>query len=315
MKKRKISIILIIAILCTGLNTNVIQAKPYDYKKNIDNNAFENKRSSQPSRYRNWGIDGNNFYWKQYKTHNGTTHNTKMEGWMAVEYAERGPETMEETIPDIVFPVDNGYKGEMYIGREVRQKGDSPKTYDPHDPDAPDTPSDWPYKDFEPPTDAELIQMMMYYINQGDWRSFFMDGSSETFAQSGCLACSVAMILSYLTGSQVKPTDLNKYINSDALLDCKAALAAYGYGYRNITTNVMQNMVNLLQAKSPCIVHIRGQWGPYHTTDNGHFLVAYGYDSGGIYVMDPGKRKNHYIPYEEWSKVNDLYVREVYPLH
>ncbi len=319
MKKKKISFIVLTAIILSFATPNSTFAEPYDYKEGVDNNAFEDTRNNQTRTYRSWGQDGNNFFWKEYNTHHSVTptHLTDAEGWITIEYSERGPETMEETIPGIVFPVDNEYNGDFFIGKEVHEITKEPMPENPddeHSGEEPETPSLWPYEDFDYPDDASLIEMMMYYINQGDWRDFYMDHSGETFAKSGCLASSVAMILSHYLGYQVKPTELNQYINSKAQLDCATALAAYGFGYRNVTTNVMQNTINNLRDGKPCIMHIRGQWGKYHTTDNGHFLVAYGYDNGGIYVMDPGKRANHYIPYEDWGHVNDLYLREVYRL-
>ena len=159
----------------------------------------------------------------------------------------------------------------------------------------------------------ELAAMINYYINQGDYPDVIRGLSKETIKKSGCLDSTVAMIASFWSGKQVPVTFVSQYVGAGAQLDTARALSQFGLRQSgNIYGNFVDGVKAELNAGHPPIVHIRGEWGSYHTSSNGHFLTIYSYDDNGFYVMDPGKRANHYIPYSAWASAGDLYYRKVY---
>ena len=177
-----------------------------------------------------------------------------------------------------------------------------------------------PGEDFEKPDGTKVLDMYKY-LNQGLYGDVMRGSSGESVAESGCLDCSVAMIAMYYLRRDIPITEISKYVNSKGALDTPTALAQYGLRRGADTySNVIDGIVGEINADRPVIVHIRGQWNSsedgrsLHGTNNGHFLVAIGYDEHGIIVLDPGKRANNTgsIAYEDWGHVNDLYYRPVY---
>lgn len=182
---------------------------------------------------------------------------------------------------------------------------------DPQNIDVPDGES------FIPP-EGENILKMYEYLNQGVYSDVYRGLSNETIKQSGCLDCSVAMIVMYYMQQNVDITEISAYVNKSGALRTGDALNAYGLAQgENTYTDFKNGVINEINNNRPTIVHIKGNWTSsagesLHSTENGHFLVAYGYDDAGIYVLDPGNRKNTYVLYEDWGTVNELYYRPVY---
>ncbi len=144
-------------------------------------------------------------------------------------------------------------------------------------------------------------------------------GASNSYVKSsGCLDCSIDMILSYYTGTNISLEEICKYVLANKELNTPEVLAKYGYARSDkIYTNFINGVINEINNDRPALVHIKGQWysstgKKLHGTDNGHFFVIYGYDSGGFYVLDPGSSTNDYISYEDFGRVNDLYYRSIY---
>ena len=162
--------------------------------------------------------------------------------------------------------------------------------------------------------------MIQYYLNQGDYKGIKRGASNESISKSGCLDCTIAMIASYYLGRQVDVTEVSQFVNAKGQLDTAAALAHFGLTQGgNVYSDPLNYAVNEINNNRPCILHIRGFWQSddgtvLHSTQNGHFMVCTGYDETGLYVMDPGRRANKHISYEDWAKVNDFYVRPVYPV-
>ena len=134
----------------------------------------------------------------------------------------------------------------------------------------------------------------IYYQNNPncDWGSF---NSSETVADSGCGFTSVAMILTYLTGSEITPTSVvNRYKDSyfqpgSGMRHSLAIQIANDYNLSVSSTNSASSVVNAL--KEGRVVLARGPESGYSGglfSSGGHFIVLRGIDdSGKIYVNNP----------------------------
>ncbi len=174
-------------------------------------------------------------------------------------------------------------------------------------------------EDFTAPENAKILDMYEY-INQGWYPNTYRGSSNDTVAKSGCLDCSVAMIAMYYKRYHISITDVSKYTDSDGALHTTDALASFGLTMgSNHRENVVDGIINEINEDRPVIVHIKGRWvsgvtgDVLHSSGNGHFLVCIGYDETGLYVQDPGNQENYHIAYSDWSQVNDLYYRPVYP--
>lgn len=174
--------------------------------------------------------------------------------------------------------------------------------------------------------DGSKQLQMMAYINQGWFKNALSNGVK--LSKSGCMYTSMYMILQYYTGINLSTEEIyslsEKYVGNDAMFQTSTFLNDFGMqqsdninGYSNFVKGVQEN----INASQPVLVHIRGYWANsdtgdvYHSSTNGHFLVAVGYDEEGVYVNDPGSQANtnSKIPWEEWANVSDLYYREVTP--
>lgn len=168
--------------------------------------------------------------------------------------------------------------------------------------------------------DGSKILDMYEYINQGDYPNVLRGQSNETIKKSGCLDCSIAMIIMYYKREHIPITEISKYVDSAGLLHTAKALEDYGLSMgSSVFGNFQQGVIEEINANRPVIIHISGHWKSaldgkvLHSSSNGHFLVGIGYDESGLYVYDPGKRSNYHIAYTDWSHVSDLYYRPVYP--
>lgn len=169
--------------------------------------------------------------------------------------------------------------------------------------------------------DGAKILDMFRYLNQGEFPDIMRGASGESVKNSGCLDCSIAMILMAYLQREIPISEIsNNFVNADGSLQTAAVLAAYG-GFTqgsNIRDNFASGVKAEIDAGRPTVLHIRGYWQSsngqvLHGTANGHFLVATGYDKEGIYVSDPGRRANKHISWQDWTTVNDLYYRPIYP--
>ena len=161
---------------------------------------------------------------------------------------------------------------------------------------------------------VKLANFMAWYLNQttSGFGNDIRGASGEKYSESGCLDCTVAMILSYWCNRQILPTSFSNCVGSDGNLQVPSVLRKYGLKQSgNIAGNFSNGVKSEIDAGRPVIVHIKGHWGEYHTSGHGHFLCIYGYDKDGFYVADPGKSKNDHIPYKDWASVKELYYRTV----
>lgn len=154
------------------------------------------------------------------------------------------------------------------------------------------------------------------YINQGDY-PVQRGESSQTIAQAGSLDCCIAMILSY-TGNIIPVEEISKNVNSEGLLPTDEVLAEYGFTQgENTYDDFINGVRSEIDNDRPVLVHIKGYWKSgdgkvLHDSESSHFLTATGYSESGIYVLDPAKKSNHLIAYNDWTNVADLYYRPVY---
>lgn len=169
-----------------------------------------------------------------------------------------------------------------------------------------------------PEVDGSGILNMFMYLNQGDYANIIRGASKESVKQSGCLDCSIAMIAMYYLRRNIPIQNVSRFANSKGQLDAPSALAQFGLRQgSNTYGNFANGVINEINSGRPPIIHIRGRWvssngDVLHKSGNGHFMVATGYDSTGLYVYDPGRRANHHISFKDWSTVGDLYYRPVY---
>ena len=177
--------------------------------------------------------------------------------------------------------------------------------------------ADPPGEDLVPPEGGKILDMYEY-INQGDYPDTKRGASKKTVAGSGCYDCSIDMIIMYYERYHIPITEISKYVDAGGDLHSDEVLAVYGLKKSgNITTNVVQGVIDEINNDRPVILHIEGYWyskedgRTLHGTSNGHFLVGIGYDETGLYVWDPGRRANYHIIYEDWNHVNSLYYRTV----
>lgn len=184
--------------------------------------------------------------------------------------------------------------------------------FPPPEPDVPDP-------DPEPPVVEEGKILDMYkYLNQGWYPDVKRGSSSSTVSKSGCLDCSVAMILMYYLRRDIPITEISKYVGKDEMLPTSTVLGDYGFRQGGNTYSDFTNgVINEINNDRPVIIHIRGYWQSVdgrvlHKSSNGHFLVGIGYDKNGLYVHDPGNKNNYLISYADWGHVGDLYYRPVY---
>lgn len=173
------------------------------------------------------------------------------------------------------------------------------------------------------PTELDGLLMLaenwrdLFYMNQADpaWASILRGDCNETIRQSGCLDSTVAMIVSWMTGTKVPVTAISQYVGANEQLQTATVLSKYGLQQsENKRWNPDGIKAELKEGRMP-IVHIYGSWTAsdgtvLHSNNNGHFLTIYGYDDTGFYVADPGKRANNHINYEDWT-VSQLYYRTV----
>lgn len=174
--------------------------------------------------------------------------------------------------------------------------------------------------------DGDKLLQMMAYMNQGWFKDPLSNGVK--ISKTGCMYTSMYMILQYYTGRNLSTSEIyslsEKYVGNDEMFQTSTFLNDFGLkqsdnicGYSNFVKGIQEN----INASQPVLVHIRGYWANadtgdvYHSSGNGHFLVAVGYDEEGVYVHDPGSQANtnSKIPWEEWANVSDLYYREVTP--
>ena len=171
---------------------------------------------------------------------------------------------------------------------------------------------------------------------------------TKTIASKGCLICTVAMAYLYYYGSEGSDvpsilSKLAKMTDSDGNLYTTNALGALGMGQgANVQPNAVHDnkngrfingwdsLISNLETGNPVMVHVDGRWdsvtggGVLHKSANGHWLLATGYDEGGIYVYDPGTNQggNRLISWEDWAhgaqimssrSHGGLYYRCLYP--
>lgn len=185
----------------------------------------------------------------------------------------------------------------------------------PDDEPTPDPPEPKP---FIPPGGGKILDMYEY-VNQGNYPNVYRGKSGETVKKSGCLDCSIDMIIMYYLREHIPIQNISQYVNSSGALETGTVLSKYGFTQGgNNYSNFKDGVINEIENDRPVIIHIRGYWkstvtgAVLHSSSNGHFLVGIGYDETGIWVNDPGNRNNHHIDYVDWNHVGDLYYRPVY---
>lgn len=116
--------------------------------------------------------------------------------------------------------------------------------------------------------------------------------SSYTISKAGCCPTSLAMILTYLTGDEILPTDLtdemDKYCYSegtDVTGDCFPEVCSkYNINAKKLNWTDENEIRNSLENNNPIILNVnKGDF-----TSSGHFIVLLGLDQdGNVIVADP----------------------------
>ncbi len=130
-----------------------------------------------------------------------------------------------------------------------------------------------------------------YYAQAGEpWSNDIMQTAGDTIGDSGCALTSFAMIQRYLGGND-DPGEVNTTLGNDA---CPFMYwgAAETYNY-TISASYHSNagcsenyaeefIIGAIDTGYPVLVGIQKYSGGQH------FVTAYGYDSGTVYIHDPG---------------------------
>ncbi|MGX9845547.1 C39 family peptidase [Streptococcus iniae] len=138
------------------------------------------------------------------------------------------------------------------------------------------------------------------YFNQRDgaWAGYY---GSNTFAATGCVPTSLAMVFSELAKSQITPTEVanylynntnyfNKYFSGTSANGIVAATQAFGFVPTHLASQTA--IIDALQAGHYVVGAVQNNkfspWGIGYS----HEIVLRGYSNGNAYVYDPYNRLN-----------------------
>lgn len=135
--------------------------------------------------------------------------------------------------------------------------------------------------------------------------------STGTIESHGCGLCCLSMMVSYLEGREVYPTDLiphqDKFLQAevndqDAM--CKWASEAYGLEWSGEQWGFNEYIDEMLDAGYVVMCGMEGKLGD--SEYEGHVVLVYGKTEDGYLIRDPDSAENsvHVFSDEELSEVN-----------
>lgn len=144
--------------------------------------------------------------------------------------------------------------------------------------------------------------------------------STGTIESHGCGLCCLSMMVSYLEGREVYPTDLVLYQDqflqaevNDQDAMCKWASEAYGLEWSGEQWGFNEHIDEMLNAGYVVMCGMEGKLGD--SEYEGHVVLVYGKVDGGYLIRDPDSAENsvHVFSEEElsevtWGSLNGLRV-------
>lgn len=160
--------------------------------------------------------------------------------------------------------------------------------------------------------------MPMHLQTDPQWsNTSYSTGSIETH---GCGLCCLSMMVSYLEGEEVYPSDLVEYQDNflqDEVNDqdamCKWASDTYGLEWSGEQWGFNEHIDEMLNAGYVVMCGMKGKLGD--SEYGGHVVLVYGRVNGGYLIRDPDSANNsvHVFTNEElsevtWGSLNGLKV-------
>lgn len=147
------------------------------------------------------------------------------------------------------------------------------------------------------------------YYKQGDSKwgdlSYAVDGETSTIKSAGCGPTCLAMVLASIVSPYVDPITCASWARMKGYKVYKSGTsynypvsqaAEYGVTVRRLnTSNVYGKTTNIVHQQALAELQ-NGNWliacmGKGLWTSSGHYVVAYGYENGMVYVNDPASAK------------------------
>ena len=152
-----------------------------------------------------------------------------------------------------------------------------------------------------------MIRPVDYKQTDSRWGSiaYAVDGESSTIKSAGCGPTSVANVLAAIVSPYIDPVTTASWARQHGYKVYKsgtsynfpvACAAAYGVTVRRLNTaNVYGNVKSAVHNQALAELQ-KGNWliacmGKGNWTTSGHYIVAYGYKDGMVYINDPASTK------------------------
>lgn len=148
-----------------------------------------------------------------------------------------------------------------------------------------------------------MIRPVNYKQNDSKWGglSYAVDGERSTIKSAGCGPTAMADVLAAIVSPYIDPVTCASWArqhnykvrNSGTSYNYPVAQgAAYGVNVRRLnTSNVYGKSANAVHTQALAELQ-KGNWliacmGKGNWTSSGHYIVAYGYEDGYVYINDP----------------------------
>lgn len=148
-----------------------------------------------------------------------------------------------------------------------------------------------------------MLKPLDYKQNDTKWGScaYAVDGESSTIKSAGCGPTAMADVLAAIVGPYIDPVTCASWARMHGYKVYKSGTsysypvaqgAAYGVTVRRINTVNVYGKPNAAAHTQALQALQDGNWiiacmGPGLWTSSGHYIVAYGYSDGKVYINDP----------------------------